>query len=279
MSTQVPSYPPLNRDQVEYCKRALKFFNTKRADEITKEFSILKGDAYGKMVVSEVNGGCTVANQDANFAKNRYESVLPFDNNRVFIYKRPSEIGYINASHIKLQGDKPGDVSRFIVTQGPKPNTYEDFWEMVLQNNCPAIVMLANYLKGPEEAEKYGRYFKEENGLNRFENLWTNTTNLPMIGSSLVCSKVLVNHNKTTDIPLEVCHFRFLEWPDEEAPRDTFAVREIFKRLCDFPSSKGPIVVHCSAGIGRTGTYCTIHNTIQRILLGDMSALHLNDGT
>ncbi|KAM0047024.1 putative protein-tyrosine-phosphatase [Helianthus debilis subsp. tardiflorus] len=50
---------------------------------------------------------------------------------------------------------------------------------------------------------------------------------------------------QTTDIPLEVCHFRFLEWPDEEAPRDTFAVREIFKRLCDFPSSKGPIVVHC----------------------------------
>ncbi|KAJ8541656.1 hypothetical protein K7X08_002472 [Anisodus acutangulus] len=120
-------------------------------------------------------------------------------------------------------------VSQFIATQGPLAHTFEDFWEMIIQQRCPVIVMLTR----------------------------------------------LVDNYKSEEPPLRVLHVKYPEWPDHGVPRDTLSVREILERTYNVPLSLGPIVVHCSAGIGRTGTYCTIHNTIQRILGGDMSALDI----
>lgn len=278
MSTGFPPKLALKSDQIRYCVQALKFFKAKQIDQysvIEQEFSILQDL---RMMSSEVNSSCSVARLHVNCRKNRYSDVVPFDANRVVLDPckdhRPSAMGYINASIIKAEANPSESVSRFIATQGPLPETFEDFWEMVLQNHCPAVVMLTK-LVDHNRIQKCGDYFQAENGPRLFGNISTVTRSITTTDSSLVLRHLEVNREESEDPPLPVLHIQYPEWPDHGVPYDTLAVREIFRRLSHLPSSKGPIVVHCSAGIGRTGTYCAIHNTIQRILIGDMTALDL----
>lgn len=278
MSTGFPPKPSLKPDQIRYCVQALKFFKEKQTDQssiIEKEFSILQDH---RMRASEVNSSCSVARLQVNSRKNRYTDVVPFDANRIVLDPckdhRSSAMGYINASLITAEANPSENVSRFIATQGPLPETFEDFWEMVLQNHCPAVVMLTR-LVDHHRIQKCGDYFQAENGPRLFGNICTVTRRITTTDSSLVLRHMEVNYEESKDPPLPVLHIQYPEWPDHGVPDDTSAVRDIFRRLHHLPSSKGPIVVHCSAGIGRTGTYCAVHNTIQRILIGDMSALDL----
>ncbi|MCO5612282.1 hypothetical protein L7F22_066547 [Adiantum nelumboides] len=75
-------------------------------------------------------------------------------------------------------------------------------------------------------------------------------------------------------LPIPVLHMQ-LDWPDYGIPSSTASVREMVRTLYKVPSNFGPFVVHCSAGIGRTGTYCTIDHTLRRILFGDMTAVDI----
>nr|GEU98172.1 protein-tyrosine-phosphatase PTP1 [Tanacetum cinerariifolium] len=221
---------------------------------------------------SEVNTSCSVAKLHVNCRKNRYSDVVPFDGNRVVLDPckdhRPAALGYINASFITAEANPSESVSRFIATQGPLPETYEDFWEMVLQNHSGESPYPRVYLKqhmkleldhqsftmddDDNEIQKCGDYFQAENGPRLFGNICTATKKIATTDSSLVLRHLEVNREESEDPPLPVLHIQYPEWPDHGVPYDTLAVREIFRRLCHLPSSKGPIVVHCSAGIGRS---------------------------
>ncbi|XP_027076177.1 protein-tyrosine-phosphatase PTP1 isoform X1 [Coffea arabica] len=272
----------LSPDELRYSSEALQSFKDKlfkSPQTIRQEFLTLQAK---RMSRSDMMSRCTVAFDSVNRDKNRYSDVLPFDSNRVVLNPckdyRPSARGYINASFIETS-DK---VSRFIATQGALPHTFEDFWEMILQNHCPVIVMLTRLVDNYKvlncleyKMMKCGDYFQAEDGPREFGNICIVTKWIKTTGSSLVLRCLEVKYKESEEPPLNVLHIQYPEWPDHGVPRDTLAVREILKRLYDVPPSLGPIVVHCSAGIGRTGTYCTIQNTIQRILVGDMSALDL----
>lgn len=211
-----------------------------------------------------------------NLDKNRYSDVVPFDKNRVVLnsckdYRRGAE-GYINASFVTTSSSE--DISQFIATQGPLQHTYEDFWEMVIQCHCPVIVMLTRLVDN-HEIIKCGDYFQAEDGPKQFGNLCVSTKWRKETETSLLLRNLEVNHKESENPPISVLHIQYPDWPDHGVPTNTVAVREILKRVLQVPPNLGPVVVHCSAGIGRTGTYCAIHNTIQRILIGDMSALDL----
>ncbi|KAH9692203.1 protein-tyrosine-phosphatase PTP1 [Citrus sinensis] len=267
-------FPPrisLTADQYNHCSEALSFFKEKlqnKSQEISQEFARLQAS---RIKPSEMARGCTVALDGVNLSKNRYTDILPFDKNRVVLKQckdyRPAARGYINASLISTSSSEK--VSQFIATQGPLPHTYEDFWEMVIQYHCPVIVMLTRLVDNYKMV-KCGDYFQAEDGPREFGNIgivtkWIKTTETALVLRNL----------ESEEPPMSVLHIQYPEWPDHGVPRDTLAVREILKRIYNLPPNFGPIVVHCSAGIGRTGAYCTIHNTVQRILVGDMSALDL----
>ncbi|XP_021748703.1 protein-tyrosine-phosphatase PTP1-like [Chenopodium quinoa] len=264
----------LSSDQFHNCSRALDLFKQKldNTQLIQREFDSLQDK---RIRSSDMTKLCRVALDPVNLSKNRYTNVIPFDSSRVVLTSckdyRPSAKGYINASFIKTPAE---GAAQFIATQGPLSHTFEDFWEMVLQNRCPAIVMLTRLVDNYKTL-KCGDYFQAEDGPREFGNISIVTKWIKTTGSSLILRHLEVTNTESEEAPLSVLHIQYPEWPDHGVPKDSVAVREIFKRTYHLPPGLGPLVVHCSAGIGRTGTYCTIHDTLQRILAGDMSALDL----
>ncbi|KAK4387278.1 Protein-tyrosine-phosphatase PTP1 [Sesamum angolense] len=123
-------------------------------------------------------------------------------------------------------------VSRFIATQGPLSHTSEDLWEMIIQYHCPVIVMLTRVVDNTVVIlKRCTDYISSARGY---------------INASFVTSE---------EPPLSVLHVQYPEWPDHGVPKDTLAVREIFKRIAGLPPRLGPIVVHCrSQRIGMVQT-------------------------
>ncbi|XP_019442018.1 PREDICTED: protein-tyrosine-phosphatase PTP1-like [Lupinus angustifolius] len=267
----------LSHVQVKNCTEALTYLKDKLINNlhlILQDFAHLEANM---ITPTEMRRRSTIALQPLNFNKNRYTSILPFDENRVILRSstdgRSEAHDYINANYCSIEGSCPGSVSHFIATQGPLPQTYEDFWDMLIQQHCPVIVMLTSLVEN--DTVKCGDYFQtEDDEPTIFGNISILTKWVKSTENALLLRHLEVKHKDLEEASF-VLHVHYNEWPDEGVPKDTFAVREILKRLYHLPPNLGPIVVHCSAGIGRTGTYCTIHNTIQRILAGDLSALDI----
>uniref|UniRef100_A0A0E0FA16 Tyrosine specific protein phosphatases domain-containing protein n=1 Tax=Oryza meridionalis TaxID=40149 RepID=A0A0E0FA16_9ORYZ len=118
------------------------------------------------------------------------------------------------------------------------------------------------YLPLRKQPEAYGKYnVKITNAKRDSHQLWLRD--------------VMVQCNESSRVH-SVRHIEYPDWPDHGVPTNTDAVRQIRKWLQNTPMEH-PIVVHCSAGIGRTGAYITIHSTIERLLLGDKSSYHLDE--
>ncbi|KAK3119449.1 hypothetical protein QOZ80_9AG0670730 [Eleusine coracana subsp. coracana] len=227
--------------------------------EIKKEFNSLPA----RSEVNEIIELFTVARHPANRAKNRHQDVLPFDKNRVRLQNSAND--YINASHIKTPGN---DKRKYISTQGPQPNMFEDFWQMVYENSCPAIIMVT-----PVEPEKCHEYLPiNKEGQRQYGKFNVKITKTKHDG--LVELRALKIRRNEAEKVHSVLHIRYSKWPDHHVPNDSTDVRKFLKRLYHIPKEH-PIVVHCSAGIGRAGSTITILNTIDRILLGEQSALEL----
>ncbi|KAK9095929.1 hypothetical protein Sjap_021426 [Stephania japonica] len=268
-SPESPPKPSLSPDQRRHCAEALRLFGDKFRDpgRIRQEFERLQASRTKKI---DTVRSCRAALEDANLSKNRYTDVLPFDNTRVVLNSSRAGNDYINASYIKVGSND--SILQFIATQGPLPHTVEDFWKMVIQLQCPVIVMLTRLVDNFKMV-KCGDYFQTDNDIREFGKIHIATKWTSITDTSLGLRYLEVKDDESEE--QRVLHIEYAEWPDHGVPQDTDAVREILRRLYHVPPGLGPIVVHCSAGIGRTGAFCAIVNTIQRILVGDMSAVDL----
>ncbi len=173
---------------------------------------------------------------------------------------------YINANYINSSTSGQLD-QKFIATQGPLPQTRENFWRLVWQENTRLIVMLCACKEN--KATKCDQYWPDvENEAYYFNNGFSvqRKDKVELAGPNLLKRTFeLVFGEEGEEERREVTHLQYLTWPDHGAPEPEDneiiglileAMREEFKR----EQQQEKIIVHCSAGIGRTGTIIAIFN-------------------
>ena len=186
--------------------------------------------------------------QDSNPHLDRYSDIKPYKHNTL---KMSNKSQYINASPINIQGKQ----NYFISTQGPKPETIEDFWTMVYDYNSNIVVMLCKLLEGGRK--KCENYWEAK--MKSFEIVIEKEETFDMY----VVRTLKLNNLEKKDERI-VYQFHFTGWPDHGVPDiSNGKVFEIFceinKKVDELNKGKDPIIVHCSAGVGRTGTFVSMY--------------------
>lgn len=200
-----------------------------------------------------------IANKIENRFKNRYNNVLPNEETRVVLQEIPNDPGsdYINANFIT--GEK-SNKKRYISTQGPLAHTITDFWRMIWEQHVSVIVMLTKEVENGKI--KCNRYWPEENTLT-FDNI-TVTFVKRQEEPQLIVRTFTVTNAQSPDVTRELTQFQYTAWADHGLPVQSSFLNLLY--LVDsYNTGGGPICVHCSAGIGRSGTFCAVHRIIHEM--------------
>ncbi|XP_077981808.1 receptor-type tyrosine-protein phosphatase T-like [Glandiceps talaboti] len=191
-----------------------------------------------------------------NVKKNRFRNILAYDHSRVVLEPKEGDPNsdYINASYI----DGYKKEKAYIATQGPNPLTVDDLWRMIWQKNITSILMATNLVENGKV--KCHQYWPEKDGT------WYGD-----IYVSLEKTEMFANYNiRTFHIQMEntdcrvVKQFHFTVWPDMGVPIYATAVLDVLEHFKNsLQEDAGPPLIHCSAGVGRTGTFIAIDVMLQ----------------
>ncbi|XP_031417531.1 receptor-type tyrosine-protein phosphatase epsilon isoform X2 [Clupea harengus] len=236
-------------------------------EHLEEEFRLRSADD-GKLFREEFNslpggytqGTCEEANKEDNKEKNRYPNILPYDHSRVVLTPLDGDpcSDYVNASYIDAFKDK----NKFIAAQGPKQDTVADFWRMIWEQKAATIVMLTN-LKERKEDKCY-QYWPDQ-GCWTYGNVRVVVEDFTVLVDYTI-RKFCVQYQASdgTKTPRLVTQMHFTSWPDFGVPFSPIGMLKFLKKVKQVnPSYAGPIVVHCSAGVGRTGTFIVIDAMIE----------------
>ncbi|XP_020781984.1 receptor-type tyrosine-protein phosphatase beta isoform X1 [Boleophthalmus pectinirostris] len=198
-----------------------------------------------------------------NRGKNRYNNILPYDSTRVklsYLEDDPCS-DYINASYI------PGNNYRreYIATQGPLPGTKDDFWRMVWEHGVYNIVMVTQCVeKGRVKCDQYWPADREP--------LYYGDLVIQLMSDSVLPEWTIrefkISSESSCSYPRLVRHFHYTVWPDHGVPESTQSLIQFVRTVRDYVDrspSTGATVVHCSAGVGRTGTFIALDRVLQQL--------------
>ncbi|KAK3580427.1 hypothetical protein CHS0354_035469 [Potamilus streckersoni] len=191
----------------------------------------------------------TVAQRPENKTKNRYKQLYAYDANRVFLKPLGDDKNdYINASFI----DGFFQEKMYIASQGTTKDNVNDFWRMLWQNDVEKIVMLTGLFEGGRH--KCELYWPEEEGdISTFGSVAVRLLDTDAFADYDIRTLQMSVGNKSK----QLTQFHYTAWPDKGVPRAASSIVQFWNRVNRLPTKK-PIVVHCSAGIGRTGTYVAL---------------------
>lgn len=217
---------------------------------------------YEQIPKKMVDGVFTTAILPENAERNRFRDVVPYEQNRVeLVPTKENNTGYVNASHIKVT--VAGEDWHYIATQGPLPHTCHDFWQMVWEQGVNVIVMVtAEEEGGKPKTHRYWPKLGSKHSSATYGKFKVTTkfrTDSGCYATTGLKVKHLLSGQERT-----VWHLQYTDWPDHGCPEDVQgflsyleeiqSVRRHTNSMLDSTKScNPPIVVHCSAGAGRTG--------------------------
>ncbi|KAL3867961.1 hypothetical protein ACJMK2_040803 [Sinanodonta woodiana] len=210
-----------------------------------------------KQVTRSLTKSKDVAMQVENKDKNRYKGMVPYDDNRVklHVWDEDLETDYINASFI----DGFSRSQAYVAAQGPMENTLNDFWRMIWQVKATKIVMLTNLNEG--SGSKCMQYWPDEGSVD-FGKISVQLIQTDQFSDFIIRTmKIQMNDCLEEEKSRMIKQFHFTTWPDKSVPRYSSSIVHFRHKIYtteDEGNSGGPLVVHCSAGVGRTGTFIAI---------------------
>lgn len=206
----------------------------------------------------------SIAFKVENKKKNRYPDKLPYDHNRVLLNAlvNGSNSDYINASSVM---DHDPRNPTYIISQGPMTNTVADFWQMVWEQGSVVIVMLSKLTENGYQL--CHRYWPEE-GSEQYHIF-----EVHLVSEHVWCEDYLVRSlylkNNQTGETRTVTQFHFLSWPDGNIPTSTKSILEFRRKVNkSYRGRSCPMIIHCSDGVGRSGTYVLIDMVLNRMMKG-----------
>lgn len=211
---------------------------------------------YCEREASEKQFGTIESEKPYNRCLNRYRDVNPYDHSRIIIHR--SSVDYINANLVQLErADR-----KYILTQGPLVDTVGHFWLMVWEQNTKAILMLNKLME--KKQVKCHHYWPDRKGPEnalRLEDVDLTVEFLRCEEYENFCRRWFKLTDLESNTSREILQFHYTTWPDFGIPSSPVAFLQFLKQVRDsgaLDADVGPAVVHCSAGIGRSGTFCLV---------------------
>ncbi|XP_056391173.1 tyrosine-protein phosphatase non-receptor type 4 [Hyla sarda] len=191
-----------------------------------------------------------------NISKNRYRDISPYDATRVILHEGDD---YINANYINMEIPSSSIINRYIACQGPLPNTCPDFWQMTWEQGSSMVVMLTTQVE--RGRVKCHQYWPEPTVSSEFGNFRITCHSEEGNPAYVFREMTLTNLEKEESRPLT--QIQYTAWPDHGVPDDSSDFLDfvclVRQKRCN---REEPVVVHCSAGIGRTGVLITMETAM-----------------
>ncbi|KAF4075935.1 hypothetical protein AMELA_G00224600 [Ameiurus melas] len=194
------------------------------------------------------------AKQSENMEKNRYKDVLPYDLTRVVL--QTEEDNYINASHVKTE--PAGTTLRYMAAQGPLPHTCTHFWRSVWEQGVSVIIMLTTLTeRGRTKCHQYWPHPPEVKDYDYLQVCChSEECNLAYVTREITLTHTQLGEQRA------ITHLQYVAWPDHGVPDESSDFLDFVKAMRSKRRDTEPLMVHCSAGIGRTGVFITMETAL-----------------
>ncbi|XP_023847640.2 tyrosine-protein phosphatase non-receptor type 18-like [Salvelinus sp. IW2-2015] len=221
-----------------------------RAGNISSEYINIRAQTS---IVKKDFGLTTIAGAlMENVKKNRYKDILPYDQTRVplTLLTNENDFDYINASFIK----GATKTKKYIATQGPLRHTLVDFWRMIWQYDVKVIIMACREIEmGKKKCERYWTTFKETIHFGPF--IVSNFEESSPYEEVVFRTLTVRYHEETR----KISQFQYTAWPDHDVPYTVYGILGMMDMARkDQGNNTSPVLIHCSAGCGRTGVICAL---------------------